>query len=373
MDTAVEVVVFIFGALLVFLALGSAVRTVVLPRGIPAKLATVVFLVVRFIFRVRLGRAPSYERRDRVMALYAPLSLLILAATWLVVVATGFIAMFWSLDGEHLRYAAELSGSSLTTLGFVHPSDIPKLVLSFAEAGFGLTLLALLITYLPSLYGAFSRREASVSHLEVRAGSPPWGPVILERYSRINWMGGLEALWDKWEGWFIEIAETHTSFPALVFFRSPVPHHSWPTAAGAVLDAASLASSTLVEHDADAELLIRAGYVSLRRVADFFDVPYDPDPRPDDPISVAREEFDEAYDRLASSGVDVKPDRDQAWRDFAGWRVNYDTVLVTLCTLVQAPYAPWSSDRSIPRFRVKVLGRKGVGANRTQRVPDQPR
>lgn len=34
-----------------------------------------------------------------------------------------------------------------------------------------------------------------------------------------------------------------------------------------------------------------------------------------------------------------------AWRDFAGWRVNYDTVLVALAGLTMAPYAPWSSDR----------------------------
>jgi hypothetical protein len=362
METLAEIVVFVAGAVMVLAALGSAVRTVVLPRGVPAKLASAVFFATRFLFRLRLFRASSYERRDRVMATYAPLSLLALAVVWLIVVGMGFIAMFWALGGRSLRYALELSGSSLTTLGFAHPVDLPKIVLAFAEAGLGLTLLALLITYLPSLYGAFSRREAAVAHLEVRAGSPPSGPVILERYARINWMGGLAALWDRWEGWFIELQETHTSFPALVFFRSPVPEHSWVTAAGAVLDAASLASSTLEDHDPDAELLIRAGYVSLRRVADFFGVPYDPDPQPGDPITIGRDEFDQAYDRLAAADMRLKRDRDQAWRDFAGWRVNYDAVLVTLAALVMAPFAPWSSDRSITRFRPRVLGRRGTRA-----------
>ena len=44
-------------------------------------------------------------------------------------------------------------------------------------------------------------------------------------------------------------------------------------------------------------------------------------------------EFDEVYARLAEAGVPIKPDREQAWRDFAGWRVNYDTVLLTLAGL----------------------------------------
>jgi hypothetical protein len=153
------------------------------------------------------------------------------------------------------------------------------------------------------------------------------------------------------------VEESHTSFGSLVYFRSPQPDQSWITAAGAVLDAAALASSTLREHDADAELCIRAGYVALRRIADFFAIPYDPDPSPADPISVAREEYDAVYDRLAAAGLDLKPDRDRAWRDFAGWRVNYDVVLITLCALVMAPYAPWSSDRSVAPFRVRLMRR----------------
>src|SRR5213075_1815942 len=74
--------------------------------------------------------------------------------------------------------------------------------------------------------------------------------------------------------------------------------------------------------------------------------PYDRDPGPSDPISVAREEYDALYDRLAEAGVPLRADRDQAWRDFAGWRVNYDAVLLGLAGFVMAPYAPWVSDRS---------------------------
>ncbi len=372
MDWAIvgRVAVFVAAGGVVVATVGSAVRTVILPRGIQAKLATAVFLTTRVLFRVRVGRAPTYERRDRVMAGYGPVSLLTLALVWQLLVGLAYTAMFWSLGTRPLRAAFITSGSSLYTLGFQHPDTASGSALAFSEAALGLGLLALLISYLPTLYNAFSRREVFVAQLEVRAGSPPFGPTMIERYANIGWLGGMAALWERWEGWFLELEETHTSFPALVFFRSPQPEHSWVTAAGAMLDGAALVSSTLVVHDPDAELMLRAGYLSLRRIADYFAIPYDADPRPSDPISVAREEYDDVYDRLEAAAVDVKPDRDQAWRDFAGWRVNYDTVLITLAALVVAPTAPWSSDRSVTAFRPTVL--RGRGRRATTQKADTP-
>ncbi|MCA1690645.1 MAG: hypothetical protein LC733_00025 [Actinobacteria bacterium] len=347
---------FAVGLVMVAATVGSAVRTVVLPRGIPARLSSFIFVNVRKVFRLRLRGTAGYEDRDRVMALYGPLSLLTLALAWLVIVLGGYGAMFWALGAQPVREAFTLSGSSLFTLGFVRPDDLPKVALAFSEAALGLTLAALLITYLPSVYAAFSRREAMVTLLEVRAGSPPSGVEMLERFSRIDWLDELDEVFTDWESWFVELEETHTSLPALVFFRSPQPDHSWVTASGAVLDCAALIASCSPERRPRAELCVRAGYLALRRIADFFGIPYEADPDPSGPITVARDEFEEAFDRMAAADVPVVPDRDQAWRDFVGWRVNYDAVLVTLAGLVMAPYAPWSSDRSA-FFRVRVLRR----------------
>ena len=120
-----------------------------------------------------------------------------------------------------------------------------------------------------------------------------------------------------------------------------------------MLDSAAVQLSVVdIPWEPHAALCLRAGYLSLRRIADFFGIPYDDDPGPDDPISIARDEFDDACRQLAEVGVPLKADREQAWRDFKGWRVNYDEVLVNLAGLSMAPYAPWSSDRSI-RYRVR--------------------
>ena len=230
--------------------------------------------------------------------------MLALLATWLVLVFWGFALMFWGLNGGSLYDAMVLSGSSLLTLGFATHDGVANIALTLTEAAIGLVLLALLITYLPTVYAAFSRRELAVTALEVRAGSPPSGVEMIARYWILENIARLSMVWEQWEVWFADIEETHTSFSALVFFRSPQPDHSWITAAGAVLDGAALTTSTLdLPRDVQADICIRAGYLALRRIAGFFRIPYNPNPSPDDPISVTRGEFDEAYDRLAEVGV----------------------------------------------------------------------
>lgn len=350
--------VFLVGLFISISALVSATRTLVLPRAAPDRIVGAVFGTMRRLFEFRLRWVNTYAERDRVMALYAPICLLLLLPVWLTLVLIGFMGMFWGIGVRPWRVAFSLSGSSLLTLGYSPVNDLPQTILSFSEATIGLIFVAMLIAYLPTMYTTFSRRESAVGMLEVRAGSPPTAVEMLARYHRLGRLGHLTELWSTWEVWFADIEESHTSLAALAFFRSPDPHRSWVTAAGAVLDAAAMTASTVdVPRDPQADLCIRAGFVALRRIADFFGISYEPDPAPDDPISIIREEFDAVYDELAAAGVPLKPDRDQAWRDFAGWRVNYDTVLLALADLTMAPYAPWISDRSLRGQQLRLQDR----------------
>ena len=348
MDILTRMAIFLLGAFLVAGTLLSAIQTFVLPRSANVLLTRIVFGGLFRVLSIGLRKAQTYEARDRIMALYAPVGLLMLPPAWLVLVLMGYTGMYWALGVEPIYAAFRLSGSSLLTLGFATREGVILSLLQFSQAALGMILIALLISYLPTIYSAFSRRETLVTMLEVRAGSPPSAVEMIKRYHRLHGLNSLHDVWVAWETWFSEIEESHTSLAALVFFRSPQPDHSWVTAAGAVLDAAALIRSSVdVPRDVRADLCLRAGYLALRRIADFFRVTYNPDPRPGDPISISRQEFDAACDELAAQGVPLKPDRDQAWRDFAGWRVNYDTVLLALAGITMAPYAPWSSDRSL--------------------------
>ena len=343
----------------------SAIRTVVLPRSDVVALTRAVFVGLRRVFDVLARERRSYDERDRVMASYAPLGLVLLAVTWGLCVVFAFTLVFWGLGIDPLRRAFVTSGSSFTTLGFAPPGDLPTDIAAVGEAFVGLGLVALLISFLPSIYGAFQRRELMVSMLEVRAGSPPSAVALIVRHHVIGLLdqpgNAPTELFEQWERWFADIDESHTSQGSLPFFRSPRPHRHWVTASGAILDSAALHLSTVEGPPApQAALCLRSGYLALRHIADFFGVPYDPDPAPTDPITIAREEYDDACRQLAAAGVPLKTDLEQAWRDFAGWRVNYDTVLVTLAGFFMAPYAPWSSDRSI-RFRVRSRHMRRLG------------
>lgn len=355
-DTLIRFLVFALGLILVIITLSSAISTFVLPRAARSQLNRIVFGVLRRIIDFILHFVKSYSRRDLIMAYYAPIGLLLLLPTWYLLILTGYAAIYWALGAGDLFSVFRLSGSSLFTLGF----DISKTPLvtlfAFTEAMLGLMLVGLLIAYLPTMYSAFARREQVVNMLEVRAGSPPTALEMLLRFHRNHGLDKLADYWRTWEVWFADIEESHTTLPALIFFRSPRAENSWATAAGAVLDAAAITLSAIeIPYEVSAALCIRAGFLTFRRVANYFDLPNPQDPHyPATQICVERREFNAVIDQLEAAGLPIKEDREQAWRDFAGWRVNYDRALILLCGLVMAPSAPWSSDR-MPQFKTPPL------------------
>lgn len=349
MSILLHILAFMAGLLLVAYTLLSAIRTFVLPRSAADMLTNILFLGVRFLFDRVVRRLPTYAQKDRILAFYAPVTLLALLPFWLALVTLGFAGMYWGTGTMSGADAYLLSGSSLLTLGFFRGDSLLHNTMAFIEATIGLILVALLIAYLPTMYNAFSERERSVLLLESYAGAPPSAVELILRVNRNRLLHQLDDFWEKWSEWFAAIAESHTSLSALVFFRSPQPDHSWVNAAGAVLDAGALYLAVLdIPWNARIALCLRSGYLALRAIADFFQLAYNVDPHfPEDPIAVSRAEFDEVYDLFASAGVPVKADRELAWLDFAGWRVNYDAVLLALAALTQAPPARWSAERRL--------------------------
>src|SRR5262249_50795466 len=150
---------------------------------------------LRRVFDLFTRPAKSYEQRDRVMALYAPLALLSFPAVWLAAIFVGFIRVFWAPEKGPWSEAGRLSGSALFTLGFDTPRRVWPMMISFFEAAIGLGLLALLISYLPTIYGSFSRREVAVGQLSVRAGTPPSPAEMIIRAYRTGFAERLDPIW----------------------------------------------------------------------------------------------------------------------------------------------------------------------------------
>src|SRR5262245_56651754 len=131
--------------------MSSAIRTVVLPRAAVSTLTRGHFVSIRWCFDQIARPSRDFAFRDRVMALYAPVALVLLPGVWVVIVITGFTFIFWGVGIEPFSEAFDTSGSSLLTLGFDHPEGAGRVALCFVEAAIGLGIISLMISYLPTI------------------------------------------------------------------------------------------------------------------------------------------------------------------------------------------------------------------------------
>ncbi|MDR3556951.1 MAG: hypothetical protein P4L55_19525 [Syntrophobacteraceae bacterium] len=181
------------------------------------------------------------SRRENMLSIYGPLSLLLWLILWASMLIVSFGLLCWGLTGGSLGFAACLysSGSIFFTLGLGGrgPLSLFTGFMAVAEAGTGLGFLAIVIGYLPALNQSFSRREVNISLLDSRAGSPPTAEEMLRRHSDEYGMDSIRELLHDWERWSAELLESHLSYPVLAYFRSQHENQSWLAALACVLDA----------------------------------------------------------------------------------------------------------------------------------------
>ena len=231
---------FAVGVALLLATASSVIKTLLIPRASRSAFGSALGWLVRGFFRKVTTRVEDLRQRERILAASGPTWLISLLVTWLVSLYVGFALLLWPLKQGGFPAALEESGSSIFTLGFVRPSGPAPSAIVFLAAASGLALVAMLIAYLPVLYAAFNRREIQVTTLEALAGAPAWGPELLARQALIGDVAYLPKVYERWTEWAADIAESHTNYRALLFFRSPDPQASWLLSLLAVLDAAAL-------------------------------------------------------------------------------------------------------------------------------------
>jgi hypothetical protein len=235
-------------AALIFILLQDGFETMVLPRRItrPYRYAVFFYRVTWSLWFRLARRLPAGKRRENLLSVYGPLSILSLFISWVSGLIVGFGLLHWAL-GTPLQPDAErsalgsylyLSGSTFFTLGYgdVTASSSFGHFLTVVESGVGFGFMALIIGYLPVLYTAFSRREVTISMLDARAGSPPTAGQILLRLAQARHVEAASPFLAEWERWAAEVLESHLSFPVLSYYRSQHDNQSWLAALTAILD-----------------------------------------------------------------------------------------------------------------------------------------
>ncbi len=338
---------FVLGLVIVLLAVTDVVFTMVLPRrpsGIE-RLSLLINRCARMAFVVLSRLAKTYEGKDAILAPTAPIALVAQLLVWAASLALGFGLML--VPTTHSVGNGVLQAlTALFTVGAVHVAGPANDGIDIAVGAIWVVIVALQIAYLPALYSAFNRREGLVSLLESRAGVPAWGPELLARHQLVGINDALPALYAAWEEWSADVAESHTTYPVLLLFRSPESWYSWLIGLLAVLDGAAMhlavAPSTA---SSQARLCLRMGFTLLNRIAVTLGWHPDPDPDPDGAIDLTFAEFNQAVDMLATVGFPMERSAEEAWPDFRGWRINYESVAYRLADRITAPPAPWSGPR----------------------------
>ena len=234
-------------------------EVMLLPRRVRHALrpARLYYRTAWILWRIAARLLPAGKWRNGLLSAFGPFSLLLLVAMWGAGLIVGFALLHASL-GTTIKFPGDptddigfftyvyFSGTTFFTLGYgdLVPTGQFGRGMSVLEAGVGFSFLAVVISYLPVLYQAFSRREIVISLLDARAGSPPTALELLRRagdaHRPIDVGATLAPTLVEWERWAAELLESHLSYPVLRFYRSQHDNQSWVSALTTILDTCSI-------------------------------------------------------------------------------------------------------------------------------------
>lgn len=331
------------GLFLVGLTLWDIFESVIVPRPAPGayRLSGLIIRTTWPLVR-GLARRRKQSAQDPLLGVYGPAAAVLMLVTWLSVLVVGYGLILFALGHEiappidNLGDALYFAAISLTTIGYgdiIATGLAARVVVTFAAAT-GLGVVALVVTFLFSLYASYQRREREVIALQATAGAPPSAVKLLVVYRRLGLVDRLPAFFATWQRWAAEVLDSHVAYPLLGFFRSSHDNLSWISALGTVLDAACLVTTTIGGIPrGEAELCRRVG---SHLVEDLSSLGF----REGVAVPLRRDEFDAACRRLAAAGYELEPP-DRAWRAFERARASYAASLEQMASFWATPGTSW--------------------------------
>ena len=344
-----DALILVAGAALLGITLWDIFQSIVVPRPSPGRLRLARYVIAPAwrAWRAIGMRKRTSDGRDSFLGLFAPGAAILLFVMWLSVIVLADALMLWALRSEvhpspaNLFDAVYFAGTSVLTLGFgeiIADGVLSRLIVLVAAAT-GLGVVALVITFIFSLFASYQRREVMVVTLSARAKAPPSAVTLLETYARLDMGGQLPRLFRDWEVWSAEVLDSHVAYPLLGYFRSSHDNISWISALGAVLDSAALVVTTIKGlPSGQAEILLRVGAHLVEDISNYVG-------QPGDGSAVDRAGFAAVHERLAKAGYDVAP-VDHAWRAFERVRRTYAGRLEALAEYWATPAPSWGGHRA---------------------------
>ena len=342
-----NILAFVTGLTLMVLVLLDAFETVILPRRVTRRFRlTQAFYRITWRPWIWITSFATGKRRDMLLSFFGPLSLLGLLVVWAFGLIVSFALLQWSfalplnIGNPSFEIYLYMSGTTFFTLGFGDIVPMSRLgrMLAVLESGTGFGFLALVLGYLPVLYQAFSRREAHISLLDARAGSPPTATELLRRESGDNELFGLSQLLHDWERSSAELMESHLSYPVLAYFRSQHDNQNWLAALTAILDTSAVALLICKGHcQQQSRLTFAMARHAVVDLAQVFGAP----PRRDNTERLTTEQLTSLLDvlpKLSSTPIDSE----RLQEDLSKLRLMYEPYVIALAEHLHLSLPPWA-------------------------------
>ena len=330
------------GAVLVLVIVSDSVGTLVVTQGrsAPWRPTRIWYAATWHVTRACAGRLPL-DAGESVLGVYPAVSLLGLLVLWLAALMLGWALLYWGI-GFDVKGASDFgtilyySGTALLTPAFGTAQGAAQRSLSLLEALTGLGTIALLISYLPALYGAFSRRETRLLTLDDPLGARITPVRVIAVHSGDGDLDLLYRFFAEWEMWAAEVLESHVSYPMLALFRSQHRGQSWVTALGVVTDAATL-TCACVEGAEQREpyFMYRRGRRAVMEISERLHVSPG---RTENWLT--RANFDIAWDVMQGLGLPLREEAD-AWEILQRLRGSYGSQMQDLMDFLVAPRGFW--------------------------------
>jgi hypothetical protein len=362
----------IAGIFIIVTVLWDAFETIVLPRRVARwfRLTRMFYISTWTPYRAVGRRIRVRRQRETFLSFFGPLSLLLLFVLWAAALIVGFGLLYYAAATNRdpmlssLRTSIYMSGTTFFTLGLgdVTPHTPAERVLAVFESGLGFGFLALVVSYLPVIYQAFSRREVNIVLLDARAGSPPTAAEILRRHTGPNGEDALQELLRDWERWSAQILESHVSYPVVSYFRSQHSNESWLAALAAILDVCSL---MIANGESSCARQARLTFAMCRHtVVDLAQVFYRK-PIRNLPDRLPAADFQRLRASLTQFGFEFK-DAPASEKKLADLREMYEPYLQALAAHLYVELPPWILAKEImDNWRTSAWGRiSGLAATR---------
>ena len=334
-----HVLISFLGLALLFVILRSMIRIALMNRHYRDSLAEFIGRAVYKAVAIRLGRTRDAQDTHSVLLWLFPAYILLLIIVYFVGAMTAFVLLYWGSGAVSTWGQAFLaSGSALNTLGFATPTDSIGQWIAIPEGALGLGIVVFLFTFIPGYQEVIRSREDQTSWLYVRTGNEPSGVTMLEWSQRAGIAGNMRDVWEAWEDWFRMLGDTHSVLPMLTMSPSVQSGQSWVSAAAAVLDAATLATSSIETHDTEAaRICAQTGTRALLAIADALGRTRSATEPAGTGLS--REKYEAARARLCSSGIRLKlvADQETQWHEFQRMRAQYQDALFFVARRTFAP------------------------------------